>query len=200
MRPLAGALAALGVALLVAAPAAASLRPDLTTEAGGTFGINAEPDGGGFSLALAATWPVEPPFGLFGGLRFGLMGFSDDMGSEEIRLQDPNDPSIDLGPAEGAHRMTWGGAWRLDATLPASWWGWTPAGNATWGVWRVQDDVRGEIQHAVTSTGFGLGLGVERPLTPRHTIGLGVRYQRLFNDTVGRYMSGGLSWRWNLGI
>ena len=199
MRALAAAAGALGAAMLLAAPALASWRPDLVTEVGGTFAVNAEPDEGGFSLALASMWPVDPPFGLGGALRFGVMGFADDMGSQEIRLQDPNDPSIDLGPAEGAHRIAWGGAWRLDATAPVTWWGWSPVGNASWGVWRVQDDVRGEIRSAVSSTGFGLGLGLDRPLSSRHAIGIGVRYDRLFNDVVGRYMSGGLNWRWKLG-
>jgi len=198
MRALAG-IVALGGVLLLAPPAAGSWRPDLTTELGGTFAINAVPDGGGFSLGLAAMWPVDPPFGLAGGLRFGVMGFADDLGTDLMRLQDPNDPSLDLGPTESAHRLTWGGAWRLDATASVAWWGWSPVGTATWGVWRVQDDLRGEIQSAVTSTGFGLGLGLDRPLSDRHAIGIGFRYERLFNDVVGRYMSAGLNWRWKLG-
>ena len=87
----------------------------------------------------------------------------------------------------------------MDVGPPVTWWGWSPVGNASWGVWRVQDDVRGDIQQAVTSTGFGLGVGLDRPLSDRHAIGIGVRYDRLFNDVVGRYMSGGVNWRWRLG-
>ena len=187
-------------AALAAGPASASWRPDLVSELGGTFAVDAEPSAGGFSMALAAMWPVDPPFGLPGGLRFGVMGFADDMGSDETRLTDPNDPSLDLGPAEDVHRMTWGGAWRLDATASTSWWGWSPMGTLTWGAWRVQDDVRGDIQRALTSTGLGVGLGLDRRMSPRHTLGVGLRYQRLFNDVIEGYMTGGVRWRWSLGI
>ena len=73
-------------------------------------------------------------------------------------------------------------------------------GTLTWGAWRVQDDVRGDIQRALASTGLGVGLGLDRRLSPRHTLGVGLRYQRLFNDVIEGYMTGGVSWRWSLGI
>src|SRR4029453_5911416 len=114
-----------------------------------------------------------------------VTGFADDLGTEIGRLSDPNDPSIDLGAVETAHRLVWGGAWRLQARLGGwrldptmgAWHGWSPTASASWGVYRVHDDVRGEVVDAVSSTGFGLGLGAEHAFSPRHALGFGMRYQ-----------------------
>ncbi|MBI5711406.1 MAG: hypothetical protein HZC42_14065 [Candidatus Eisenbacteria bacterium] len=178
---------ALVLALAVAAPACAGARPELAGAAGATLGVLGPPDGGGASLSAAALWPVGY------GLRFGLSLFAEDMGSETVELTDIHDGS-DLGSVAGLHRMALGAAWRLDGEFaPAL--GWIPFGSATWGIWRVSDDVQGRELGAIGSTGFSLGGGL-RHAVGRFQLGASVRYHRLFNERVGRFVAAGVDWSW----
>lgn len=180
-------LAALGLALAVS-PAHAGWPPEMTGSVGHTLAITGQPDEGGFSIAVGALWPVQGP------VRFGVSGFADDMGARLGRLSDPND-GADLGTVSLDHRMTLGGAWRLDADFPARH-GWAPFASGTWGVYRVADDSRGKSLGSVGTTGFSLGAGVRRPLAGRFSFGASVRYHRLFNDRAGRFVAAGVDWAW----
>ncbi len=72
----------------------------------------------------------------------------------------------------------------------------TPFASATWGFYRVTDDVRGDELDSVGSTGFSLAMGARRPLGRHFALGAVVRYHRLFNDRLGRLMSAGLDCAW----
>ena len=185
------------VALLMALVAAgvASTRfaqagPDVTANIGRTAAILGEPNQGGFSIWLSALWPFEQYFA------FGPSLFADDLGTEAERLTDPNDHT-DLGAVAGLHRITYGGAWRLDAEWPTRG-AWAPYASGTWGLCHVADDLLGETVDTWNSTGFSLGVGL-RYLFHGATVGTSVRYHRLFNDQVGRYVGISLDGSWHLG-
>jgi opacity protein-like surface antigen len=182
-------LAALAVLVAPVAGRAAP-RPELYVSAGTTLAVIGPPnDGGGLAAAAAALWPVEDHFA------FGLTAFADDLGATFGQLHDPNDPTVVLGTAELSHRSSLGAAWRLDARLePAS--GPTLIASGTWGYARVVDDHRGDRVAGVGSTGFGLGAGARYSIFKSNTVGLMIRYQRLFNDRAGRYVSAGVEWGW----
>jgi len=180
------ALAAVATLAALAAPAEAGWTPGLEAAAGGTLAISGVPDDGGWSLALSPMWPLEDRFS------FGATFFADDMGAEFGRLRDPND-GTDLGAVELGHTFVLGAAWRLDRE-----WGslltWMPYVSSTWGYYHVTDDRRGRVQGRVGSTGFSLGAGVRRAVTDRHAVGASIRYHRLLNDRIGRYVGWAVDW------
>jgi len=181
--------AALVAVLLVPGGArAAAWLPDVAGTAGSTFAVTGTPSGGGGSISLGALWPVEH------GLSFGLGLFADDLGEQMGRLTDPKDGS-DLGAVSVRHRWALAGAWRLDARLVERG-PWRPYASATWGYYRVRDDVRGVRLGNVGSTGFSLAGGLRWAATPHSAFGGSVRYHRLFNDRAGRYVSAGIDWSW----
>jgi len=188
MRRPAWLLALVVAAVLAIAPRAARCAPDVLLDVGGTFGVLGDVGDGGFSLSLAAMWPFGDRYA------FGIVGMADDMGSEIGPLLDPND-GTNLGSTELAHRSVIGGAWRADASLPGRW-RLEPYVSGSWGIYRVADDHFGDRYASVGSTGFSLGGGVARPLG-RGSLGAVVRYQRLFNDVVGRYWIAAAEWRWS---
>jgi hypothetical protein len=179
---------------LGAAAEGAWASPELSFSGGTTLAILGEPDEGGASVSAGLLWPVEGPEALGDRMRFGVHLFADDLGARLTRLLDPNDQS-DLGLAEDLHRDAFGAAWRLDAVFDGPG-GWIPYTSGTWGFYWVQDDVRGDARDAVGSTGFSLGAGLLRPIAGASSLGLGVRYHRLFNDVAGRYASLSAEWRW----
>jgi hypothetical protein len=151
--------------------------------------VSGDPNDGGASLALSLLWPIEKRF------RVGVMGCVDDMGVRVGQLEGPN--GEDLGPVTDLHRMTGGIVIRMEALLQ----GHTiePLLSATWGMYRVADDVGGaELEEDVTP-GVGLGLGALYPLNTRHAVGLLVRGQWLTRGVVESYLSGALEWRWGIG-
>ncbi|HEV2104777.1 MAG TPA: hypothetical protein VGU27_03545 [Candidatus Eisenbacteria bacterium] len=181
-------------ALLVAGPALAAPRPDVTLAAGSTFAADAAPSGGGAAAALALLWPAGERFA------FGVEGFADDIGTTTATLVDPNDGAT-LGTVAAAHRWTFGGAWRGDAAL------WTRArwqadARALWGVWRVQDDVRGAVRDAVTRVGFGGGLSLRHGFSGGRSLGVALDARRVFPGAhggaawVSHYVTAALEWRW----
>lgn len=180
------ACAAALVAAWLAAPAEARWVPGIETALGDTFAISGDPDHGGWSVALAPMWPVEDRFS------FGATFFADDMGGTIGRLRDPND-GTDLGATELGHTSVLGAAWRLDRE-----WGslltWMPYASGSWGYYSVADDTRGRIERRVGSTGFSLAAGVRRAIGDRHAVGTSIRYHRLFNDRLGRYVGWAVDW------
>lgn len=173
-------------AALVAGAGPARANPDLEATLGGTLAISGTPDDGGWSVSLSPMWDVHDRW------LFGVMLFADDMGTEFGQLVDPNDGS-DRGTVQLGHTHVLGAAWRLDRE-----WGsittWLPYVSGTWGYYRLLDDVRGEPRGREGSTGFSLAGGVRRAVSDRQAIGVSVRYHRLFNDHVGRYVGWGVDW------
>jgi hypothetical protein len=182
-------VALLAVLLLPGPARAGAWRPDLTGAAGGTFAVLGTPDGGGASVSLAALWPVSRR------LAFGVMLHGDDAGSTVDSLRDAQGRGLAYGKIEQLHRAAWGLSWRLDAAAPP-WRGVTPYASATWGYYRITDDVRGDELGHVGSTGFSLAAGARRALGLHFALGTFVRYHRLFNDREGRFMSAGLDGTW----
>jgi opacity protein-like surface antigen len=185
MRGLAFA-AALAALALPATIARAGWMPDWTATAGATTAISGVPDEGGFAMSVSPMWPVHGP------VSFGVMIFADDMGAEIGQMLDPND-GTDLGAV--AEKNTWvtGAAWRLDGE-----WGsitsWMPFASGTLGWYRVIDDHDGTVSRALSSVGFSLGGGVRFPLSERQALGASVRYNRLLNDRIGRYVTLSMDW------
>jgi hypothetical protein len=180
-------LLALAVLLVLGAAATAAAAPAWVAHGGSTLAVVGTTDEGGVSLGLSALWPVLPR------VQFGVMAFADDLGAEIGDLRDPNDGTW-IGRAETAHRNTFGAAWRADAELTRG--RWRPLASASWGYYRVQDDLRGELADAVSSAGFSLGLGVGRAVSTNHALAVAVRYHRLLNDVAGRYVTASLEWRY----
>ena len=183
-------------AVLAAAPAGNLLAaPAFEAAVGGTTAILGGYDRGRASLSGSVLWPLEGV-----PARFGVMAHADDMGALVVPLVDANDGSS-LGRIEAGHRATWGASWRLDAVLPpVPRWipvlrGWLPEAGATWGYYRVADDVRGRATRSLGTTGFSLGAGVGRPLGAISAVAV-VRYHRLFNDVTGRYVTAAVACRW----
>jgi hypothetical protein len=168
---------------------AGAWRPQLSGALGSSFAVLGQPSGGGSSASLAAMWPVAPRFS------FGVMLHGDDAGSTVDCLRDEQGHGLVYGKIEQVHRAAWGASWRLDAETPARV-GATPFASATWGYYRVADDLRGEKLSSVGSTGFSLAAGARWQLGPYVALGAVVRYHRLFNDREGRFMSAGLDFAW----
>jgi hypothetical protein len=184
----------LGIALAVVLLAPGVTRagawgPELSGSAGSSFAVLGTPQGGGASLSLSAMWPVVPR------LSFGVMFHGDDAGSTVDSLRDAQGRGRAYGKIEQVHRAAWGASWRLDAAAPARL-GVTPFASATWGYYRVTDDLRGDPVGSIGSTGFSLAAGARRPLGGHFALGAVVRYHRLFNDREGRFMSAGLECAW----
>lgn len=182
------ALAAAVLAAVVARPAAAAWPSQLTAVIGGTGVATGAYNEGGASIGVAALWTVETP------VRFGLELTADDLGAHVGVLRDPND-GVALGSVENGHRQVLGAAWRLDADLPPRG-RLLPFASAGWGIYHVADDARGDVLTTVNSVGFHLGGGVRTPFGGPHTLGVSFRYQRLFNDRTGRYLTFGVDWSW----
>ena len=66
---------------------------------------------------------------------------------------------------------------------------------ATWGVYRVTDDLRGATSRALQAAGLGLGLGVARRVTGVHAAGITLRYQLLSRGAAEGYLSAAVEWR-----
>jgi len=165
-------------------------RPSLKGAVGMTGAISGtEPRDGGLSLGIAGLWPIDER--LFSA---GVMLLADDMGSQTGPLRDPNS-GVPLGTTEILHRAVYGVAFRVDATPPArKGWGWL--GSGTWGAYQVVDDVRGDVSGVEYGTGFSLAAGVRYGLRTTSALAGVVRYHRVFDERVGRYMSFGAEFTW----
>lgn len=181
---------ALAAVLLAPGVAGAGVwRPQMSGSLGSSFAVLGLPSGGGTSVSLAALWPVAPR------LSFGVMLHGDDAGSTVDSLRDEQGHGLAAGKIEQVHRAAWGASWRLDAEAPARF-GATPFASATWGYYRIADDLRGKKLSSVGSAGFSLAAGARWPIGRNIALGAVVRYHRLFNDREGRFMSAGLDCAW----
>jgi hypothetical protein len=187
---IAAAVAVTGVALGALPGPALAGRPDMVLDVGRTLAVKDGPGGGGLSFGVSALWPIEDHF------RVGMMGFVDGLGERTDRLIGAG--GEDLGPIAGVHRAAQGAALRLEAHAPAGR-RLRPYLAATWGFYRVEDDVRGTLLEADDAVGFGLGLGLMRDLSERHAAGVAVRAQQLSRGGGGRYLTAALEWRWSTG-
>lgn len=185
---------ALGAALAVSAQSARALpRPDLAFTAGTTLGVAGDPNSGGLAVSLSPLWRISDR------VSFGISLFADDMGTSVSDLRDPNNGTR-LGTVPTAHRWTYGGAWRADATV-LSHKDWAADVVGQWGYWRLEDDQRGALTGAASAVGLSLGANL-RHAGPAQGVGLAARYHRLFTDRsaayrhVDHYASLALEWRW----
>lgn len=181
-------LAAAVAALALPGRAAAGLgRVESVVGVGGTFAVAGEPDNGGVSLGLSFMWPIEDH------LRVGVMGMADELGNAVTRLTGPG--GVDLGPVTAGERYTWGGAARIEGHA-ATGHAFDPFAVLTWGVQKVQDDLRGTSQNTDYAASLGVGAGVLRSINAQHAIGLVLRGQFLSHGDAQRYLSATLEWRW----
>ena len=183
---LAAGLAA--IAAVGAGPARAA-RTEVAFDLGHTLAVSGEPGNGGVSFGLSLLWPVEERF------RIGVMGFVEDMGEEVDRLTGPG--GEDLGPVGGTHRASAGGVLRAEALWPGH--KVQPLLLATWGMYRIADDVQGTDVAEDLTAGAGVGLGGLYPLNTGHAIGLVVRGQWLMRGESEGYVSAALEYRWGIG-
>ena len=187
------------LAVLVAFTAVLALRaplasagphvPDLSLALGGTGAVSGDLTTGGFAAWGSAMWPVDDLWS------FGVEAIVNDAGNdirEVFRGQTP------LGELENRHRFAWGGGWRLDAHLPGPG-RWEPLATVTWDAVRIQDDQRGAVLAAESANGVGVGLELRRPVLQHSTVGIGVRYHHLFNDTLDEFMTAAVEWGWRFG-
>ncbi len=179
----------LAVLLVPGAAWAGTLRPELGASVGSTFAVVGEPSDGGSSASLSMLWPVAPR------VAFGVMLHGDDAGSTVDSLRDEQGHGIAGGKVEQVHRAAWGASWRLDVSAPPVF-RTVPFASASWGWYRIADDLRGHKLGSLGSAGFSLGAGMRRPLGGHVALGAVVRYHRLFNDHEGRFMSAGLDITW----
>jgi hypothetical protein len=177
------------VCLLPGIARAEGWRPELSGALGGTFGVRGTPNEGGPSGSLSVLWPVADRFS------FGVMLHADDAGSRVDSLRDAQGHGLTYGKIEQVHRLAVGASWRLDALLP----GWrklTPAASATWGYYRIRDDVRGAKLNEAGSLGCSLGAIARWPFGRHLAMGASVRYHRLFNDLEKGFMNVSLEGAW----
>jgi len=188
MRTLKATVLIASLAAAFASPyARAATRPEIVAEVGGTAVVEGDPGQGGASLAAAVLWPLEKHF------RLGLMGSVDDLGTREARLRGPS--GVDLGPIGAGHRAAQALGWRAEAHFLGSH-GWRAFAASTWGLYRVVDDLNGDVQRRVVTGGGGLGFGVLRRLSGPHAAGIVARYQWLSRGAASRYLSAAAEWRW----
>ncbi len=188
------AVAAPAVALAIlalAAPAvpAVASRPELVFDVGRTLAVKDGPGGGGITLGASALWRLENHF------RVGLMAFADGLGERTDRLIGAG--GTDLGPVAGVHRAAQGAALRLEVHAPGGR-ALQPYLAATWGFYRIEDDVRGTVLQSDDAVGFGLGLGLMRAFNDHHAAGVALRAQQLSRGGAGRYLTAALEWRWSM--
>jgi len=182
------ALGAIGV--LAGSASGAARQPDVVVDLGHTLAVQDGPGGGGVTFGLSLLWRLEDHF------RVGLMGFVDGLGERTNRLI--GEGGADLGPVAGPYRSARGVGVRLEAHLPGTH-RIEPHLAATWGFYRVEDNVRGSLTGSDDAAGFGLGVGLLRPVNTHHAAGVAVRAQQLSRGQPRPYLSAALEWRWGIG-
>ncbi|MBI5170311.1 MAG: hypothetical protein HZA61_12555 [Candidatus Eisenbacteria bacterium] len=191
-------LSAALAALFLAAPAGAArwIPTDLVLDAGASFATTGDPNGGGASLRAVPLWRVTDR------VSFGVEIFADDIGTEARDMIDANDGSS-RGVVAQTHRWVYGGAWHADGDLYRGK-RWKAGVSGSWGYWRVEDDVRGDLQAAFSGVGFGGSAHLRRSVSRSQDLGVAAGYARVFSDRsaefdrVDRYAWGALEWRWSL--
>ncbi len=71
--------------------------------------------------------------------------------------------------------------------------------SATWGAYRVQDDVRGIPLRAVSTTGLSFGGEVRRALMGGGALGASAQWHRVLDGPTSGWLSAGLDWQWRWG-
>ena len=190
LHPFAACVASVALLVLVASAASARPhRPDLSLALGGTTVVSGDLNSGGFAAWGAAMWPVDEIWS------FGVEAIANDAGND---VREAFSGTTPLGTLENRHRFAWGGGWRLDAHLPGPG-RWEPLATVTWDAVRIQDDHRGTVLAAESANGVGIGLELRRPVLQHSTVGVGVRYHHLFNDTLDGFMTAAVEWSWRFG-
>jgi len=152
-------------------------------------------DRGGRSLRLALMAPLSHRVSV------GVEGATDDLFSIIVATRDGTGELSDANPV--IHRSTWSLGWRADADvwtlpsakswrLPAS----TLVATGTAGVWRVTTDRLLRRLDENDAFGWSLGMGWNFQLPAGIALGPAVRYARVFEDGVGRYVTASLDWNW----
>jgi hypothetical protein len=177
------------LALSAAAATAGIHPPDLSVALGGTTAVSGDLSNGGFAAWGAAMWPVDDLWS------FGVEAIVNDAGNDIREVFSGPTP---LGKVEDRHRFAWGGGWRLDARLPGPG-RWEPLATVTYDAVRIQDDHRGTVLAAESANGIGVGLELRRPVLQHSTVGIGLRYHHLFNDTLDGFMTAAVAWGWRFG-
>jgi hypothetical protein len=177
------------VALLPGIARAGAWWPELSGALGGTFAVQGTPNEGGPSGSFSVLWPVADRFS------FGVMLHADDAGSRVDSLRNAQGQGLAYGKIEQLHRLAGGASWRLDARLP-EWRKFIPVASATWGYYRIRDDVRGAKLDEAGSVGCSLGAIVRWPFGRHLAMGAGVRYHRLFNDLEKGFVNASLEGAW----
>ena len=191
MRRRAGIATILAAVMAMAAGAATAddRRPEVVIDVGHTLAVKGDPGGGGIALGVSLLWRVEERF------RIGVTATADGLGERTGRLLGPG--GVDLGPIAELHRVAQGAALRLEAH-PGGEHRLDPYLAASWGLYRVRDDVRGAWLGSDDAAGLGLGAGVLRRFSDHHAAGLAVRGQQLSRGGAGRYLAAALEWRWSM--
>jgi len=179
-----------GIGAPAASASGAGRRPDVVVDVGHTLAVKDGPGGGGVTLGLSLLWRLEDHF------RVGMMGFVDGLGERTNRLI--GEGGADLGPVAGPYRAARGVGVRLEAHLPGRH-ALEPHLAATWGIYRVEDNLLGSRVGSDDAAGFGLGVGLLRPLNTHHAAGVAVRAQQLSRGHARPYLSAAFEWRWGMG-
>ena len=191
------------VSLLAAAgagPAVAGIaRPELALELGRSFGVQSERSGwfdqGGFTASLAALWPWEDRF------RFGVSAFAADFGTLDLAQAASDllgDASLvePFGELVVGHRQAWGAAWRVDALGPRVGRLGRSFASGSYGYFRLRVDDSGKALGENSGLGGAIGVGLQRAITPRHTLAFAASHTWMSDDFTRRYGSAGLEWQW----
>lgn len=178
------------VLLLPGSAGARNWRPDLEASLGGGFAVLGTPNEGGPSASLSALWPVADRFS------FGVMLHADDAGSQVDSLRDAQGHGLPYGKIEQLHRDAMGASWRGDVRFPARF-GVTPALSATWGLYRIRDDVHGTKLRDIGTSGFSVAALARRGFGRHLSMGVSARFHGLFNDFERRFATVSLEGAWH---
>jgi hypothetical protein len=166
-----------------------------TTEEGITIDWENLSDHGGRSLRLGLMAPVNDRVSV------GVEGAADDLFSVFVSARDETGAVLDAQPV--VHCSTWNLAWRVDADIlavpgskswrvPSS----TLTATGTAGMWRVTIDRLLRRLEENDVLGWTAGLAWNFQLPAGVALGPAVRYARVFDDGVGRYVTVSLDWNW----
>jgi hypothetical protein len=184
-----GALAAVAALVTIAGIAGrAGAEPRLVVGLGATGASSDGPQKSGLTASAAALWSHGEH------LELGPMLFIDDLGTRVGRLVDPNN-GTDLGSVAENHRVAFGGAWRFDVPFGA-WAGFSPRAISSWGYYRIQEDRVGVVRSAISTTGWSLGGGMSRGLSPSIAIGVSAHYHGLQDERQNHYVSATVDLSW----
>jgi len=194
---MAGATALLAHAALPA-PCAANGGVRISGSVGHTFAILGTVRAGAPAFDVRALAPVGGPSGM---LSLGVGAWADDMGQVVERLIDPTTLE-DVGAAEGASRFLVGGGLAGELHLRQA-----PGNGAhgprggpfltgAAGIYYVESRERSSLEHTDNALGWSAAAGWRFRAGAFGSLGPSIRYHRVFDDRVGRFMAAGVDWTW----